>query len=366
MSLTTLRVMAIGGLSCGHTYPALAFLDALKLKDKNAKALLVLPKRASKSNITSTDRQVRYLSIVNISLRLNRASLLSLIGFLKGIFESVFLLIEFRPDMVVGFGSIVSLPLIVLAWLFRIKTMIHEQNLEPGKANRFLSFLSDRIAVSFKDTIALLPEHLARKAVFTGNPLRKELVQVEKKAAARFFGFDPDRLSLLVMGGSSGSHNINLSFMDAIASLRKKDSLQVIHLTGTKDYPFLKQSYAQSGICARVFSFFDQMQYAYSAVTLVICRAGALSLAEIIAFRLPAIIIPYRYASGHQSANAAALEKKGAILVIKDEELSAEILSATLERLLENNDRIDKMRQAFGDIHIPDAGGRLLNEVYAR
>lgn len=360
-----MKVLVVGGLSGGHIFPALAFLDALRLKNKRVTTLLVLPKAVLAKGLRIEQESVRFVPTSNIVFKISRAGFLSIIKFIAGIYASLFLLIEFRPDVVVGFGSIVCAPFIILAWVFRIKTLIHEQNVIPGRANRLLGYFSDKIALSFKETAQYLPAAIAAKAPVTGNPLRKDLVKMDRQEAARFFGFDSQKVTILVMGGSLGSRNINTFFLAALTALKEKNDLQVIHLSGARDFVFLKTAYEKIGAAVRLYAFFDQMQYAYSAATLAICRAGASSITEIIAFGLPAIIIPYPYAEGHQTANAQLLQKKGSALLIKDEELSAELLLRKMEELLNDRSRLSGMRAALDGFASPNAAMALAEQVYA-
>jgi UDP-N-acetylglucosamine--N-acetylmuramyl-(pentapeptide) pyrophosphoryl-undecaprenol N-acetylglucosamine transferase len=192
---------------------------------------------------------------------------------------------EFRPDIVIGFGTIDCLPLLLLAWIFRVKTLIHEQNVLPGRANRLLARFSDRIAISFEET----REHLAayeKKIVLTGNPIRKELEKIDRLKALGFFGFKEDKFTILVMGGSLGSQRINAAFLKAASLLTDTSGLQVIHITGIKDCELIKARYKDLNIESRVFGFLNSMQYAYSACDLVISRAGATSVTEIMFFGL--------------------------------------------------------------------------------
>jgi len=263
---------------------------------------------------------------------------------------------------VVGFGSIVCIPLILFAWLFRIKTLIHEQNLIPGRANRFLARFSDRIAITFEGSRDYFGNS-RRKTVLTGNLVRGELKRIDKDKALIFFGFKPGKFSVLVMGGSSGSHRINEEFLSFVSKTKYRNNLQVIHLCGQQDGNWLRQGYKNLGVDARVLGFLSQMHYAYSACELVICRSGATTITEIIFFQLPAIVIPYPFAYGHQAANARVLTDNGCAVLIKDSELNPSLLKETIENLIDDPDRIRVMRSRYKTILQPNANDLLVSQV---
>lgn len=356
------KILVVTGASGGHIFPALSFLDALKDRYKDVDTLLALPKRSQKYNIIPDNYNAHYISIANIKLSFDSRFFFDLLKFFKGSLESLILILGFRPDAVVGFGSLVSIPLVLLAWIFRIRTLIHEQNVIPGRANRFLAKFSDRIAISFEETKNYF-KGSSRKVVFTGNPIRREFKRIDKNKALDFFGLSSDGFTILVMGGSIGSHSINTGFASAISKIRDKAKFQIIHLIGYKDYDLLKNSYKDLGINARLFNFLKEMEYAYSVCDLVICRAGATTVTEIIFFGLPAIIIPYPLAYQHQVSNARFLENKGCAIIIKDSELDNGIFSQTIEDLIKNPDKIRNMRANYNNISLPKADDLLVDEV---
>lgn len=358
-----MKVLAVTGSSGGHIFPALSFLETLKDRDKDADILLILPKGSLIKEAISADFKVRYCSISTIKLNLGFRNLVAILKFFKGSLESLISLLGFRPDVVVGFGSLTSIPVILLARIFRIKTFIHEQNLIPGRANRLLAKFCDKIAISFEESQDYFRSSL-RNIVFTGNPMRKGLKRIDKNEALEFFGFVPAKLTILVMGGSAGSHKINVEFFKAVSAFSDIRKLQIIHLSGIKDYDLLKDSYKDFNINIKLFSFLGQMQYAYSASDFVICRAGATTITEIIFFSLPAIIIPYPYAYGHQASNAKFLKDKGCAVIIKDSELDSSILSQAMGDFINNPDKIRMMNVNYNNIVRPEANVLLVNEIF--
>lgn len=355
-----MKIIVVTGESGGHIFPALSFLEALQEKEKRLDALLVLPRSCLKDRINLDKYHVEYLSICAIKFRLSRKNLSALFKFLKGTFESLLLLIKFQPDIVVGFGGINSVPLLVFAWLFRFKTLIHEQNVFPGRANRVLARFCDRIAISFdqtRDYLKIDPERI----VFTGNPIRQELKRVEKNEALSFLGLEPNKFTLLVMGGSQGSRSINNGLLEAVSSLPQKERFQIIHLSGEEDYLRLRESYRDRGILAKVFDFLKPMHYAYSASDLILSRSGAITVTEIMQFAIPAILIPYPYAYQHQLNNARILEQRGCAFIIDDADLDKDILTRKLKGFMDDPNTLDHMRSGYHGMTIEDSSAILVN-----
>lgn len=359
-----MRVLVVSGSSGGHIFPALAFLDSLKKKDENVESFLVLPRKSLQDGIEVSGYRIKYIPISSIRLSLDLRNIFSLFAFLRGSLESLFILLEFKPDIVIGFGSLVSVPMLLLASFLRIKTLIHEQNVIPGRANRFLARFCSRIAVSFQESKKYLKGY-EKKTVLTGNPIRRDLIRVDKSKALDFFGLKEDNFTLLVMGGSLASHKINIVFLKALSEKTFKSRLQVIHLCGRKDFDLLNSGYKDLGVNFRLLDFLKEMQYAYSASDLVICRAGATTISELIFFKVPAVIVPYPYAGGHQTANAKVLEEKGCAVIMEDENLDSDKLQKTLQSLIQNPENLEHMRFSFNSLKINNANELLVEAVFS-
>jgi UDP-N-acetylglucosamine--N-acetylmuramyl-(pentapeptide) pyrophosphoryl-undecaprenol N-acetylglucosamine transferase len=225
-----------------------------------------------------------------------------------------------------------------------------------------LSKLADRVAVSFSQTRGSL-NIAGERIVLTGNPLRKGMERLDKKEGLDFFKFREGKFTILITGGSQGSHRLNAACFEALAAHPGKDNLQIIHICGTQDFSRLAAGYTALNLAYKLFDFFPQMQYAYSAADLVVCRAGATTIAELQRFRLPAMLIPYPFAYAHQLANAQVLEKLKTALIIPDQQLSPEILSAKFTEFLKDPQQLESMRQAYAQLKEQDALQLLVKEV---
>ena len=355
-----MRVLIVSGLSGGHIFPALALAEALK--NSGHKVQLVLPREDRQQRIPVDFAQTEYIHAAKINFNLNKKNIINVYFFFWGAWQSLRIIIRFKPLVVVGFGSLNSVNLVFWAWLFRIKTIIHEQNVICGRANKFLSKLVDKVAVSFSQT----RNHLGicdEKIIFTGNPLRSNLVQLEKKEALDYFKFKEGKFTILITGGSQGSHKLNAVCLEALSIYQKKIDLQVIHICGTQDLTWLAKEYAGMILTCKLFDFLAAMQYAYSAADLIICRSGATTVAELQKFRVPAILVPYPFAYAHQSANAQVLKNIGAAELFCDADLSAEKLNERLQEYFCDNGKLQAMRKAYQKLPFFNATAMLANEV---
>lgn len=355
-----MRVLIVTGLSGGHIYPALALADFLK--DSKQNVLLVLPDDGRKSRISVNFAQIEYIHAARLSFGLNKNNLLNVYLFLLGSWQVLRIIIKFKPLVVVGFGSLNSISLIFWAWLFRIKTIIHEQNVVCGKANRLLSKFVDRVAVSFNQTRNYL-NISDEKIVLTGNPLRLDLVEVERKVALDFFKFKEGRFNILITGGSQGAHKLNTICLGALSTFQNKIDLQVMHICGTQDFNELSKGYLSTTLNYQLFDFFKQMQYAYSIADLIICRAGATTIAELAKFKVPAILVPYPFAYAHQLTNAQVLSNIGAAEILLDEDLTIDKIKERLKSYFADREKLKAMRMGYQKLPVLRATEKLASEV---
>jgi UDP-N-acetylglucosamine--N-acetylmuramyl-(pentapeptide) pyrophosphoryl-undecaprenol N-acetylglucosamine transferase len=356
-----MKILAVAGASGGHIFPAISFFEALKKEHADFKTILVIPRRGAKIQIAAGEFNIKYISIFPVNLSFTRSNFIALLNLFKGLLQSLKLIFGFRPDIVIGFGGLESIPLLFFAWIFRLKTLIHEQNVLPGRANRLLAKFVDKVAISFIETknyLKIFPD----KIVLTGNPVLERLKPVTKKEALEFFGFNENKFTILALGGSQGSHSINSAFLGAVVSLEKNYKIQVIHISGAADYDFLSARYngLSSIVKTKIFSFLKEMQYAYSACDLAVTRAGATTIAELLLFRVPAVIIPYPYAYNHQLENAKIIEKIGAAVVIEDNEAMNMKLKNILDEFVNNPDKIKAMKDNFNNYDVKSNAGDLL------
>jgi UDP-N-acetylglucosamine--N-acetylmuramyl-(pentapeptide) pyrophosphoryl-undecaprenol N-acetylglucosamine transferase len=283
---------------------------------------------------------------------------------------------KFEPDVVLGMGGFTSAPAILGARWFRKRgtaALIHESNAVPGKANRWAARLADHVAVGLADCAP----YFGRKPVtVTGTPIREALRRGKVADAHAQLGLETGRLTMLIAGGSQGSHAINEAVTLALPRLKSRaDALQFVHLTGAKDEAFLRETYEKNGFRARVMSFCGQMELAYSAADAVVARSGASTLTEIAAFGLPSILVPYPHAAGnHQWYNARVFERAGAAQLIEQSSADGEAiergeqLARVIGGLLDDEARRYRMATAARSLAVDDAADRIaiLLEQYGK
>ena len=358
-----MKILVVTGASGGHIFPALSFLDACKKRPECGEALLVLPRLSIKRHLDLSGYQTAYIGVSAVGRDLSFKNAAALMRLFLAFFESLIVLTRFRPKLVAAFGSIVCVPLVVLARLAGARIMLHEQNVVPGKATMFLARFAHRICVSFDKTAGYFKDFRDKIAV-TGNPLRAGLIRIEKKKALEFFGFAATAPVLLVMGGSQGSHRINFSFLEAIAAMPVSQRLQVIHISGSGDLETVQSRYRALKINARVFAFLESMEYAYSACDFVVSRAGATTLAELVFFGLPSLIIPYPFANAHQRENARVLEQVLGAVIIEEQELSALGMRQVIADFLKSAHPLRSTAPPEGSGRASSAGDALADEAW--
>lgn len=277
----------------------------------------------------------------------------SIISQVIGMIQSGLLYLFIRPHAVVSTGGFASFGIVFWSWLFNKPCIIHEQNLVPGKANRLSAYFADKILVSFEDTM----DYFKKGCILTGMPIRFR-ERIPQEEARRLLGLEPDRFTVLVMGGSYGAHRINQIVADMLERLPR--DLQFIHLTGTQDLDFVKEAYKRVGFNAYVEDFSTRMAIIYSASNLVIGRAGSGMLSEITFFGLPAILIPYPHSQDrHQYKNAEFMQKKGAAVVLPEDNASSE----KLLELINSRDRLKEMARNSAGLAAPGAVDKIVDEI---
>jgi UDP-N-acetylglucosamine--N-acetylmuramyl-(pentapeptide) pyrophosphoryl-undecaprenol N-acetylglucosamine transferase len=364
-----MRVLIAAGGSGGHIFPAVALRRALAARGDCGVKFVASDKAIDRRILEREGVDFSVLSANNLPYRISVSSIVFFVRLLADLIRALWIVASYRPERCVGFGGYVSFPVVLWAKLFFIRTIVHEQNVVPGRANKILFAFSDGIAVSFEDTLERLSPAERRRAVVTGNPIRTEDFVNDRSTAAKSFGLDPSIFTVLVIGGSQGAHAINenfaLSLSDMDAPLRS--GIQVIHLTGVKDYEWAVKEYsAIKGLRACVFSFIDRIEDAYSASDLVITRAGASALFESAYFGKAMIVVPYPYALSHQDENANAFSRNGAAVKIAEKDLSRSLFRDTIESLFKDRAKMSRLGDAAKKLSLPDASAKLADMVIGK
>ncbi|MEQ9618188.1 MAG: undecaprenyldiphospho-muramoylpentapeptide beta-N-acetylglucosaminyltransferase [Deltaproteobacteria bacterium] len=349
-----MKVIIAGGGTGGHIFPAISIAEEIKRRNPSNNILFVGTSRGLENDLLSKRGfRIEHIRARGIKGRSLLNSVNAIFSSLAGLFDSLSVIRNFRPDAVLGVGGYVSGPMVLAASLYGIPTAVCEQNVYPGVTNRILGKLVKRVFVAFEDSRSYFP---GDKVLLTGNPVRNEILRnagSEKKAEA---------VVILVFGGSQGAHRLNASVPEALAELGRED-ISVIHQTGLKDYDYVKNLYQKFGIKARVLTFIEDMAGAYAGADFVIGRAGAGTVSEITALGKPSLLVPYPHAANnHQMENARVLERAGAAIVIEDKEATPENLSRALTGAL-GKDKLNSMASAAAALGKPGAAGAIADEI---
>lgn len=362
-----MRFVVTGGGTGGHIYPALAI--ARGLKDRfGSEVAYVGGTRGLESEIVPREGlPFHAIPLAGFSRRLAPSNLLAAWKAAAGIKKAYGLIRQIRPAAVIGTGGYVCGPVVLAAALSGIPTMIHEQNAFPGITNRILSRFVRCVALTFGEAGRFLPAGAFVRV--TGLPVRKEIMARNRGEARDGLGLPSDGLIILSFGGSQGARSINNAMIPVIRRFAGRKGIYFIHVTGPGNYDgFMHElnkgiNIPESGNIT-ITSYMYDMPSALAAADLVICRAGAATLAEITAVGLPSILIPYPYAAeNHQEHNARALERKKAAVVIRDRDLNGELLISNLERLSGRPELLAEMARASKDLGKPGALDDILDCV---
>ena len=350
-----MRILIAGGGTGGHLYPGIALARELQRRDPSTQVSFVGTATGIESRVVP--REGFDLDVIRVAGLKGKGRAERLRGFLllpTAAADAWRVISARRPDVVVGVGGFASGPVLALAAVRGYPTMLLEQNALPGITNRLLARVVRAAAVNFEDALSYFP----RTGFVAGNPVRPEFFAAQNEETN-------DTGRVLICGGSQGAHAINVAMVAAASRLAATGlQLAITHQTGERDLELVRTAYAGAGLAARVEAFIFEIDRAMKAADLVICRAGATTLAELAASGRPAILVPLPTATDdHQRKNAEVLGRAGAGLVIEERDLSGERLAATIAMLVADPDRRRQMSAAARTLARPDAAARIADRV---
>ena len=350
-----MKVIIAGGGTGGHVFPAISIAEEILARNETNEVLFVGTRNGiEKTVVPERGYGIEFISSGGIVGKSVFAKAAAAFSVLAGVAGSVKIIRNFGPDAVVGVGGYASAPTVLCGFFARLPTAVCEQNSVPGLANRILSKFAARILITFEESRTHFPE---RKTVLTGNPIRRELAlrAAEKKPDA---GPVP---GVFVLGGSQGARRLNEVVPRALAETGRE--LRVFHQTGEADRAEVERAYGELGMEAEVFAFTGDMSRVYGRTDVIICRAGAGTIAEVTAFSIPSILIPLASSThGHQLANARFAERNGAAVVIEEEELDAAGLAEALGKTLEPA-TLAEMASSAEKLGRPGAAKEIVDEI---
>jgi UDP-N-acetylglucosamine--N-acetylmuramyl-(pentapeptide) pyrophosphoryl-undecaprenol N-acetylglucosamine transferase len=355
------RVLIAGGGTGGHLYPGIALARELKRRDPSAQVSFVGTASGIEARVIPREGfelDLIHVAGLNVRNRVKRAIGYGLLPIAA--VDTLRVLAKRRPDIVIGVGGFASGPMVALAALFGYPTMLLEQNALPGMANRLLARVVRAAAVNFESALAFFP----RTGFVAGNPVRPEFFPAQNEEANDRFNRPRDAARVLIFGGSQGAHAINVAMVETAPWLAASGiRLAIAHQTGERDLDLVRDAYQRAGLQARVEAFIYEIDREMKAADVVICRAGATTLAELAASGTPAILVPLPTAADdHQRHNAEVFAKAGAAVVIAQAEVKT-ALPGMLDAVVSDVDRRRRMSQAARSLARPDAAARIADRV---
>lgn len=353
-----MRVIISAGGTGGHIYPALAIINKIKEKEPNSEFLYIgTHNRMEKDIIPAHHIPFETIEIYGFQRKQFWKNGKTLAAFFKAIKKCKHLIRDFQPDIVLGVGGYVTGPVLYAAHKLGYKTMIHEQNSVPGKANLFLSKFVDCIAVSFPSSMKEFPDY---KTVFTGNPCGQDAlkqVPMDKKT----LGLSSSKPLVLFVMGSLGSSKMNEFLVKTMTAFQGKN-YEILFVTGKQDYENIHKLTFPTNV--KVVPYVEGMPRLMKQTDLMVTRAGASTLSEIIALTVPAIIIPSPYVpNNHQLKNAMDLVKENAALLVEEKDLKGDILVRKIDQILQDQELQKQMKQALQKMSVANSSDKIYEEI---
>ena len=356
-----MKIIVSGGGTGGHIYPAVTLIRTIQQKVKGLEVLYVGTKAGLEADIIPKEGfPFATVDIRGFERRLTPVNIKRAGKALLGVMKAARIVKKFQPDVVIGTGGYVCGPILMAASLMHVPTLIQEQNVIPGITNKILSRVVDKIALGYEAAGPRFPH--PEKCIYTGNPIRPDIMEAKREASRRALGLSPDTFMVLVTGGSRGARTINTAMLDVHRHFKDAKNLCLYHVTGELEYDKITSALGCAedghyGSASRIIRYEYHMPNALAAADLIICRAGAISLAEVAARELPAILIPYPYAAeDHQTYNARVFSEAGAAKMILDKDVTGARFIENITALREHPEDLQTMEKSIGTLKKVHAG----------
>lgn len=361
------RYIISGGGTGGHIFPALAIANKIKSEDPEAEILFIgAENKMEMKRVPEAGYNIEGLKIYGISRDKSMSAILCNLQLpfvmLKAMHRARKIMKEFKPDLVIGVGGFASGPALKAATQLKIPTLLQEQNSYPGVTNKMLAKDAKTICVAYDGLEKFFP---SEKIVKTGNPIRKEILQMQRKLESSYksFNLSPDKKTVLVVGGSLGARTLNNTMAANLDKFRKA-GLQLLWQTGELFYKNIdKKIIAEEDDNIRIVPFIKNMNDAYGIADVIVSRAGAIALSELAIVGQPTILVPFPFAAeDHQTFNAKALTSKDAAILVSDKD-AAEKLMPTLFELVADDEKMRRLGENMRKFAKPDAIDLIYSEI---
>ena len=342
-----MRAIVCGGGTGGHIYPALAIINKIKEKEPKSDILYIgTHNRMEKDIIPKYNISYMPLEMYGLKRKLTLSNVKTLYCYIEAIKRCKKVIKDFDPDVVIGVGGYVTAPVISTAKKLGYKTFIHEQNSIPGLSNRHLEKYADKIAISFESSKQYFKN--PEKIVYTGNPCGENALSV-KKIDKREFGLTPNKKLVLIVMGSLGSLKVNEIITKMLPMFNERD-YEILFVTGKDYYDEIKEK-INIPKNVKIVPYIENMARIMKSTDLMVSRAGASTMSEIMSLEVPTIFIPSPYVTdNHQFKNANDLVKKGAAILIEEENLKGDILVRTIDELFRDKRKYNKLKENLKNI----------------
>lgn len=287
-----------------------------------------------------------------------------LVGFFQGMIRCRKLIRDFGADAVLGMGGFTSTAPLAAGWMRKIPGFVHESNAIPGRANKLNARFANAVLIGFEECARYFSK--GKRTEVVGTPLRPKLLdKPSKEEAATYFGLDPSRRTVMIMGGSQGARRLNQLVASSLEEFEQA-GLQVLHLTGPADFDEVKPAYDAHPSAGKALPFCSEVQFVHGVADLAICRSGAACLTELAYYEKPAVLIPYPFAADdHQTANAKIFSEPGAAELWPQDSLNEENFAGKIVELATDNGKLAEMSSRMSRLAIPDASARVCDVIEA-
>lgn len=345
-----MRVVISAGGTGGHIYPALAIINKIKEKEPNSEFLYIgTHNRMEKDIVPKYNIPFKSIEIYGFNRKNLFKNFKTIKCLIKSKKECKKIIKEFNPDIVIGVGGYVTVPVISAAHSLGIKTFIHEQNSIAGKANLTLSNYADLIGVSFKSSMNEFPKE---KTIFTGNPCSEDAVKKTPMEKSKF-GLKKEKKLVLFVMGSLGASKVNEFLVKTMPLFNNKD-YEILYVTGNNDYEEIKKNKFPSNV--KVVPYIENMTRIMKNTDLIVTRAGASTLSEVIALGIPSILIPSPYVpNNHQYKNAMDLVNSDAAYLIEEKDLNGDIIVRTIDEIINDKNKINNMKKNLKKLNVDNS-----------
>lgn len=348
------KVILTTGGTGGHIYPALSVAEALR--KKGVEVLFVGTSIRMEKDIVPKAG----FKFVGLNIAPPR-TLKNIFGYIRGVFQGIALVFKEKPDAIIGFGNYISIPVLVGGVLFGKKIYLQEQNANLGGTNKLFYRFAKKIFLAFEKTYDDIPMKYQAKCLVTGNPLREEIYSIKGQKEREKLKVEPNEKILLITGGSLGAKEINDAVLKNWDRILEDKNIRLYWATGEKNYDEISKSIGRAKIQDTVRPYFENMINIIAAADLVVCRAGALTISEIIQLEKPAVVIPYNSIKVGQYANGKLLKDVGAALMYKNSEANLAIEKAF--ELLENKNELDIMKINIRNLKQENAAEKIIESL---